>query len=108
MSDKILGIRSPLSSDVIYIEIDDETASEDTIQIILNKTIAGLEEIGDFDSAMQLSQLLQNHSPFTLKGEKLDIHGQIKQIDFHSKLIETEIVEYAEITLLKQHQGGLK
>ena len=98
---KILGIRSPLASECIYVQIEED----EPIDKVLQKTVCGLEEVGDNASASQLSRLIQDHHPF-LKGQRLDASQSVYELEFTPRVLEGQEIEFAEISLLKAHVGG--
>jgi hypothetical protein len=100
---KILGIRLPLSSDPLYVQIEDVN---EPLNTVLTKTVAGLEEAGDHSTSSQLSRLLSDHFPFTLKGARLDNSMPVGTLSFEPKILEGQTIEFSEITLLKRHLGG--
>jgi hypothetical protein len=100
---KILGIRLPLSSDPLYVQIEDVS---ETLSTVLQKTVAGLEECGDATTSSQLQRLLTDHLPFTLKGSRINSADPVGNLAYEPKILEGQSIEFSEITLLREHRGG--
>lgn len=99
----VLSIRFPLSADPLFIQIEDMDESLDSV---LAKTVAALEESEDKSMATQLARLLTDHNPYTTKGAQLDRSSNMGTLLYEPHVIEEQTVHLAEITLLREHRGG--
>jgi hypothetical protein len=85
------------------VSIADQNMSMDAI---INEAIKSLSESGRAHESQQIAQLYKNHTIMS-NGKAMDKGSLFKELPVEVKEINGEEIHFAEIELIRMHQGGL-
>jgi hypothetical protein len=97
-----LKISTPLSADATYLEVADSSQS---LKSVLVTYADELEETGFPQESQQMRNLMSDHSAY-IKGAVVQYDAPVAALSFDLKTVDDAVINFAEISLLKQHVGG--
>ncbi len=103
MKKTILKVSIPLSTEPFYVQVDD---TNKTVREVLKDVSDILEESGSSQAAMQMANLVSDHNCYA-KGQLVAYTQQVGSLSFDSREVDNEVINYTELSLMKQHLGGL-
>lgn len=102
MSKNICKINLALSDQPLYVAVNDENMSLDSI---FTEAVSSLQNAGRTHEAQQLSALYKDHEIFS--GGKVVSKGTaFKDLQKETRSINNEQVNFGELELMTQHVGG--
>lgn len=102
MVKNILAIDIALADQPIYISIDDENAS---MNAIIEGAIKAMQESGKTHEATQLGQIYADHQMFQ-GGNRIEKGVSFKEMKIESREVQGEKINFAEVSLIREHVGG--
>jgi len=102
MSEKILVLRTPLSSEAIYAKVGNDM----TVDAAISKIIQRLENEGKNLESQALKKMYETHQLFN--GNSILTKGTlISSLNTKEEVVRDQKINVAEIDLIATHSGGV-
>jgi uncharacterized protein YaiI (UPF0178 family) len=103
MVKNVCKINISLADQPLFVSIADQNMSMDAI---IQEAIRSLNESGRAHESQQIAQLYKDHTIMS-KGKAMSKGSLFKELPKEVKEINGEEIHFAEIDLIRMHQGGL-